>query len=74
MIKSLNYILSALALVLVPAVTLAADAPAAAPAKTETAMRAAGFLIGWYARGIPIADRQLAREWRNFKKAAPFWS
>ena len=43
MIKSLKYILSALALVLLPAVSQAADAPAAAaPANTETAIFAAG--------------------------------
>nr|WP_252393736.1 CYTH and CHAD domain-containing protein [Candidatus Rhodoblastus alkanivorans] len=39
---------------------------------TEAA-RAAGVVSGWYARGAIIADENLAREWKRFKKIRPFW-
>ena len=43
-------------------------------AKDGSAMRASGYLIGWYARGIPIADQELARVWKKFKGMDLFWS
>ena len=38
----------------------------------ETA-RAAGLLMGWCARGAVQADAKLAKAWKNFRKAKPFW-
>lgn len=37
------------------------------------AARAAGVVTGWFARGSLIADEKLARSWKKFKQARPFW-
>ena len=37
------------------------------------AMRAAGLVTGWFARGVVIADEKLAKAWKDFKKTRPFW-
>jgi inorganic triphosphatase YgiF len=42
------------------------------PHDAETA-RAAGVVTGWFARGSLIADEKLAKTWKNFKQARPFW-
>ena len=34
---------------------------------------AAGFILGWYARDVPLADRDLLRQWRKFKRTPAFW-
>jgi triphosphatase len=34
---------------------------------------AAGFILGWYARDAPLADRDLLRQWRKFKRTPVFW-
>jgi inorganic triphosphatase YgiF len=42
------------------------------PHDAETS-RAAGVVTGWFARGSLIADEKLAKTWKNFKQARPFW-
>jgi inorganic triphosphatase YgiF len=37
------------------------------------AARAAGVVTGWFARGSLIADEKLAKSWKKFKQARPFW-
>jgi len=37
------------------------------------AARAAGVITGWFARGSLIADEKLAKSWKKFKQARPFW-
>jgi inorganic triphosphatase YgiF len=39
----------------------------------EGATRAAGVVLGWYAREAVIADGRLAKAWKGFRKAKPFW-
>ncbi|MBB4198473.1 inorganic triphosphatase YgiF [Rhodoblastus sphagnicola] len=39
----------------------------------ESATRAAGVVLGWYAREALNADERLAKAWRSFKRARPFW-
>lgn len=43
------------------------------PAGEDEAARAAGFILGWFSRGIPLADQELHRAWRKFKQAERFW-
>lgn len=43
-------------------------------AKDPAATRVSGYLLGWYARGIPIADRQLSQVWKKFKAMDLFWT
>jgi len=31
------------------------------------------FILGWHARGLPIADGQLHRSWKALRRADPFW-
>ena len=38
------------------------------------AERALGFILGWQARGISLADAELGAAWKTFKQAKPFWS
>ena len=38
------------------------------------AERASGFILGWQARGISLADAELGAAWKAFKQAKPFWS
>jgi triphosphatase len=38
------------------------------------AERASGFILGWQARGISLADAELGSAWKTFKQAKPFWS
>lgn len=38
------------------------------------AERASGFILGWQARGISLADAELGTAWKTFKQAKPFWS
>ncbi|PPQ36745.1 hypothetical protein CH337_07190 [Rhodoblastus acidophilus] len=37
------------------------------------AARAAGVVLGWYAREAIEADKHLAKAWKTFKQADPFW-
>ena len=37
------------------------------------AARAAGVVSGWFARGVIIADENLAKEWKRFRGMRPFW-
>jgi inorganic triphosphatase YgiF len=39
----------------------------------EQATRAAGVVLGWYAREALTADEHLAKAWKAFKQAEPFW-
>lgn len=39
-------------------------------AKFDTA---AGFLLGWQARGLPLAEKELRAAWKTFRDIAPFW-
>ena len=39
----------------------------------EQATRAAGVVLGWYAREALSADAHLAKAWKAFKQAKPFW-
>ena len=43
-------------------------------ANDPAAARVSGYLAGWYARGIPIADRKLAQVWKKFKAMKLFWT
>jgi len=35
---------------------------------------AAGYLLGWYRHATLAADLQLARKWKAFRRAEPFWN
>lgn len=35
--------------------------------------QASGYVVGWYAGGIPLADSRLSAAWKAFKKQRPFW-
>jgi triphosphatase len=34
---------------------------------------ASGFILGWHARGVSIADEKLQKSWKAFKRAKAFW-
>jgi triphosphatase len=34
---------------------------------------ASGFILGWHARGVSIADERLQKSWNAFKRAKAFW-
>ncbi len=34
---------------------------------------ATDFLLGWYARGAPAADKSLGKSWKKFTRAGVFW-
>ena len=44
-----------------------------APARASTAF-AAGATLGWLTGGAVVAEHDLARAWKAFKRTAPFWS
>ena len=35
---------------------------------------ASGYLLGWFRHGTLVADAQLAKKWKDFKRAPVFWS
>lgn len=37
------------------------------------AVRAAGYVTGWHARGIAMAEAELEKLWKSFKSQRPFW-
>ena len=39
----------------------------------STVDAAAGFILGWHARGIPLADARLYKAWKSFKGTPMFW-
>lgn len=39
----------------------------------EKAARAAGVVLGWYAREALSADERLDKAWKTFKQSKPFW-
>jgi len=40
----------------------------------EKATRAAGVVLGWHAREALTADEHLAKAWKGFRRAKPFWT
>ncbi len=36
--------------------------------------RAAGIIMGWFARDALASDAMLREGWRRFRKARPFWT
>jgi len=40
----------------------------------EKATRAAGVVLGWHAREALAADERLAKAWKGFRRAKPFWA
>ena len=36
-------------------------------------VEAAGYVIGWQARGIPLADAELVEVWKRFRRLRPSW-
>jgi hypothetical protein len=45
-----------------------------ATTRDADAERASGFILGWQARGISLADAELGAAWKVFKQPKPFWS
>ena len=45
----------------------------ASPGDRATLQRAAGLLIGWYARGVVDTEPETVASWKAFRAAAPFW-
>lgn len=45
--------------------------PARLGGNAETA---SGFILGWYARGSSIADKELRKSWKKLKKTRAFWA
>ena len=35
------------------------------------AKAASGFMLGWYARSVPLADKELGKRWKKFKHRTP---
>lgn len=42
-------------------------------AETAGLQRAAGLILGWYARGAADHEDDLEKTWENFAEGAPFW-
>jgi hypothetical protein len=38
----------------------------------RNAETASGFILGWYARGTSIADKDLRKSWKKFKQTPAF--
>ena len=45
----------------------------ALPSEQAALQRAAGLLIGWYARGVADTEPETVANWEAFSVAAPFW-
>ena len=45
----------------------------ALPSEQAALQRAAGLLIGWYARGVADTEPETVANWAAFSVAAPFW-
>ncbi len=43
------------------------------PGERAELQRAAGLLIGWYARGVADTEPETVANWKAFSAAAPFW-
>ena len=43
------------------------------PALSREVLHATGYIAGWYAHGVPIADARLAQAWKKFERTKAFW-
>jgi hypothetical protein len=37
------------------------------------AVKAVGIVLGWYGRGTAVADTDLRKSWKTFRRTEAFW-